>query len=477
MFYDNRQFYIDGAWVDPVEPKEFNVINPATEAVAGVISMGGPKDVDLAVAAARRAFEGFSRTTPAERLALMERILAAYKAHYDEIALAISTEMGAPISLAKGSQTRIGVGHISAMIEVLKTFKFEEMRGTTRLVQEPVGVCALITPWNWPMNQVAAKVIPALAAGCTMVLKPSEYSPFSAILWAKVMHEAAVPPGVFNLINGDGVSTGAPLSSHREVDMVSFTGSTRAGTEVAKSAAASVKRVHQELGGKSPNVLLDDADFERAVKASVLHVFQNSGQSCNAPTRMLVPASRLAEVEAIAKRVAEAVVVGDPTSDKTAVGPVVSKLQFGRVEGYIEKGIAEGAKLVVGGSGRPDGLTKGYFVKPTIFSNVNNDMTIAREEIFGPVLCILPYGSEEEAVRIANDTPYGLAAYVWSASNARARSVGNRIRAGQVALNGAFGDMQTPFGGFKMSGNGREYGEFGLRDFLEVKAVIGVDAA
>jgi aldehyde dehydrogenase (NAD+) len=477
MTYDNRQFYIDGAWVDPVEPKEFKVINPATEAVAGVISMGGPKDVDLAVTAARRAFDAYSRSTPAERLTLLERVLAAYKAHYDEIALAISTEMGAPITLAKGAQTRIGVGHISAMIEVLKTFKFEELRGNTRLVQEPVGVCALITPWNWPMNQVAAKVIPALAAGCTMVLKPSEYSPFSAILWAKVMHEAAVPAGVFNLINGDGVNVGAPLSAHPEVDMVSFTGSTRAGTEVAKNAAASVKRVHQELGGKSPNVLLDDADFERAVKQSVLHVFQNSGQSCNAPTRMLVPASKMTEVEAIAKRVADTVLVGDPTSEKTLMGPVVSKLQFDRVESYIEKGIAEGAHLVTGGTGRPDGLDKGYFVKPTIFSNVRNDMTIAREEIFGPVLCILPYRTEDEAVKIANDTPYGLAAYVWSQDNVRARRVGNRIRAGQVALNGASGDMKTPFGGFKMSGNGREYGEFGLRDFLEVKAVIGVDAA
>jgi aldehyde dehydrogenase (NAD+) len=477
MTYDNRKFYIDGAWVDPVEPKEFKVINPATEAVAGLISMGGPKDVDLAVAAARRAFDAYSRTTPAERLALLERVLAAYKAHYDEIALAISTEMGAPITLAKGAQTRIGVGHISAMIEVLKTFKFEELRGNTRLVQEPVGVCALITPWNWPMNQVAAKVVPALAAGCTMVLKPSEYAPFSAILWAKVMHEAGVPGGVFNLINGDGVNVGSPLSSHREVDMVSFTGSTRAGTEVAKNAAASVKRVHQELGGKSPNVLLDDADLERAVQQSVLHIFQNSGQSCNAPTRMLVPASKMAEVEAIAKRVADTVLVGDPTSEKTVVGPVVSKLQFDRVEGYIEKGIAEGAHLVAGGTGRPDGLDKGYFVKPTIFSNVRNDMTIAREEIFGPVLCILPYQTEDEAVKIANDTPYGLAAYVWSKDNVRARRVGNRIRAGQVALNGASGDMKTPFGGFKMSGNGREYGEFGLRDFLEVKAVIGVDAA
>jgi aldehyde dehydrogenase (NAD+) len=385
--------------------------------------------------------------------------------------------MGAPVGLAKGSQTRIGVGHISAMIDVLKTFKFEEVRGNVRLVQEPVGVCALITPWNWPMNQVAAKVIPALAAGCTMVLKPSEFSPFSAVLWAQCMHEAGVPAGVFNLVNGDGPSVGAPLSSHRDIDMVSFTGSTRAGTEVARSAAASVKRVHQELGGKSPNVLLDDADFERAVKQSVLHVFQNSGQSCNAPTRMLVPAARLAEVEALAKRVAEGVVVGDPSSEKTNIGPVVSKIQYERVESFIAKGIAEGAKLVIGGPGRPEGLDKGYYVKPTIFSNVNNEMTIAREEIFGPVLCILPYESEEQAVQIANDTPYGLAAYVWSKDNLHARRIGSRIRAGQVTLNGASGTMNTPFGGFKMSGNGREYGEFGLRDFLEVKAVIGVDAA
>jgi aldehyde dehydrogenase (NAD+) len=477
MAYDNRQFYIDGAWVDPIEPKEFEVINPATETAAGVISMGGAKDVDRAVAAARRAFDSYSRSSPADRLALLERILAAYNAHYDEIAQAISAEMGAPMSLSKGSQTRIGVGHISAMIDVLKTFKFEEVRGTVRLVQEPVGVCALITPWNWPMNQVAAKVVPALAAGCTMVLKPSEFSPFSAILWAKCMHEAGVPPGVFNLLNGDGPNVGAPLSSHREIDMVSFTGSTRAGTEVARNAAASVKRVHQELGGKSPNVLLDDADFERAVKQSVLHVFQNSGQSCNAPTRMLVPAARLAEVEALAKRVAEGVVVGDPVSEKTNIGPVVSKVQYERVEGYIAAGLAEGAKLIIGGPGRPEGLTKGYFVKPTIFSNVRNDMTIAREEIFGPVLCILPYENEDQAVQIANDTPYGLAAYVWSKDNLHARRIGSRIRAGQVTLNGAAGTMNTPFGGFKMSGNGREYGEFGLRDFLEVKAVIGVDAA
>jgi len=477
MRYDDRQFYIDGQWVDPAAPKDFEVVNPATEAPAGVISLGSGVDVDRAVAAAKRAFESYSRTTPAERLALMERILVAYRRHYDAIARAISVEMGAPITLAQGLQTQVGVGHISAMIDVLKTFKFEESHGSIRLVQEPVGVCALITPWNWPMNQVAAKVVPALAAGCTMVLKPSEYSPFSAILWAKVMHEAGVPAGVFNLVNGDGETVGAALSSHPDVDMVSFTGSTRAGTEVARAAAASVKRVHQELGGKSPNLLLDDVDFEKAVKQGVVDVFRNSGQSCSAPTRMLVPASRLAEVEQIAKRAAAAMVVGDPSSESTTLGPVVSKRQFERVQGYIEKGIAEGARVVCGGAGRPEGFSKGYYVKPTIFSGVNNQMTIAREEIFGPVLCIIAYETEEQAIQIANDTPYGLAAYVWSRDTVRARRVGSRIRAGQVSLNGSSGDMHTPFGGFKMSGNGREWGEAGLRDFLEVKAVIGVDAA
>ena len=477
MQYEYRQFYIDGRWVDPVAARDFQVINPATEAVAGVISMGSAADVDRAVAAARRAFEGFARTTAQERRALLEKILVGYKAHYDEIATAISDEMGAPMKLARESQAAVGVGHLSAMIDVLQHFKFEEKHGVARLLLEPVGVCALITPWNWPINQIAAKVVPALAAGCTMVLKPSEFSPFSAIIWAQVLHEAGVPAGVFNLINGDGPTVGAALATHPDVDMVSFTGSTRAGTEVAKGAAATVKRVHQELGGKSPNVLLDDVDFERAVKASVLHVFQNSGQSCNAPTRMLVPAAKLAAVEAIAKKVAEAVVVGDPKAEGTAVGPVVSKIQFDRVEGFIAQGIAEGAKVVTGGSGRPAGLAKGYFVKPTIFSNVTNDMVIAREEIFGPVLCILPYASEEEAVRIANDTPYGLAAYVWSKDPARARQIGARIRAGQVILNGARGDMNTPFGGFKRSGNGREWGEHGLRDFLEIKAMVGADAA
>jgi aldehyde dehydrogenase (NAD+) len=477
MAYEYRKFYIDGQWVEPAQATEFKVINPATEEVAGVISMGNATDVDRAVAAARRAFDSFSQTTGDDRRSLLEKILEVYKKRYVDVANAIRDEMGAPTKLANGSQAGIGVGHLTAMIDVLKNFKFEDRHGPARLVLEPIGVCALITPWNWPINQVAAKVVPALAAGCTMVLKPSEFSPFSAMIWAEVLHEAGVPKGVFNLINGTGIEVGAALASHPEVDMVSFTGSTRAGTEVAKLAAPTVKRVHQELGGKSPNILLDDADFERAVKAGVLHVFENSGQSCNAPTRMLVPANRLAEVEAIAKKTAETVTVGDPKSAEIQVGPVVSRIQFERVEDFISKGIAEGAKLVIGGEGRPDGLKKGYYVKPTIFSNVNNNMLIAREEIFGPVLAILPYQTEEEAIRIANDTPYGLQAYVWSNDLARANRVGRRIRAGRITINGKSGDMSTPFGGFKKSGNGREWGEHGLRDFLEVKAMIGAEVA
>jgi aldehyde dehydrogenase (NAD+) len=471
--YEFRKFYIDGRWVEPIESREFKVVNPATEEVAGVISLGGTKDVDAAVAAARRAFEGYSQTTPAERRALLEKILKGFNDRIEEVARAISTEMGAPMKLARESQATSGTFHIATMLEVLDKFQFQERQGSNTLAYEPVGVCALITPWNWPMNQIAAKVVPALAAGCTMVLKPSEFAPFSAMLWAEILHDAGVPAGVFNLINGEGSVVGAALSSHPDIDMVSFTGSTRAGTEVARSAAATVKRVHQELGGKSPNVLLDDVDFEKAVKSSITRLMVNSGQSCNAPTRMLVPAEKLADVEAIAKRAADAVVVGDPQSAATAIGPLVSKIQFDRVQGYLKKGIEEGAKLVTGGPGRPDGLNKGYYVKPTVFSNVRNDMAIAREEIFGPVLSIIPYETEEEAIRIANDTPYGLAAYVWGKNMDRVRKVGSRIRAGQVHLNGARPDGHTPFGGFKQSGNGREWGEHGLRDFLEVKALIG----
>jgi aldehyde dehydrogenase (NAD+) len=476
MTYACRQFYMDGQWVNPSVPREFKVINPATEEVAGVICLGNGEDIDRAVAAAKGAFPAYAQTTRDERRELLERVLAAYKARFSEFVAAISDEMGAPITLSRDAQAEIGVGHLAAMIDVLGRFQFEERKGNTSLILEPVGVCGLITPWNWPINQVAAKVVPALAAGCTMVLKPSEFSPFSAMLWAQVMDQAHVPHGVFNMVYGDRAA-GAALSAHPDVDMVSFTGSTRAGVEVARSAAPTIKRVHQELGGKSPNVLLDDVDFERSVRVSVLHVMQNTGQSCNAPTRMLVPADKLGVVEAIAKRIADGIVVGDPKAKSTEMGPVVSKIQFDRVESYIEKGIKEGAKLVTGGLGRPEGLLKGYFVRPTVFSNVRNDMIIAREEIFGPVLCILPYDTEEQAIDIANDSPYGLAAYIWGADATRARRVGNRIRAGRVILNGARGDMHAPFGGFKRSGNGREWGEHGLRDFLEIKALIGADAA
>jgi aldehyde dehydrogenase (NAD+) len=477
MGYECRRFYVDGRWVDPVEPCDHTVVDPATEEPAGVISLGGARDVDRAVAAARRAFEGWSRTAPAERRALLERILAAYRAREAEVARAITAEMGAPAGLAAKGQAPMGSGHLATMIEVLRAFPFEERLGTTRVLLEPAGVCGLITPWNWPINQVACKVVPALAAGCTMVLKPSELAPFSAVLWTEILDQAGVPAGVFNLVNGLGPAAGAALATHPDVDMVSFTGSVRAGSEVARNAAPSVKRVHQELGGKSPNLLLDDADLERAVKAGALGVFRNSGQSCNAPTRMLAPASRLEEVEAIARRTAEGMVVGDPRSERTTMGPLVSRAQLDRVQGYIQTGIAEGARLVAGGPGRPEGLERGFFARPTVFSGVRNDMAIAREEIFGPVLCILPYRDEEEAIRIANDTPYGLSAFVWSQDRERARRVAARIRAGMVHVNGAPADLAAPFGGYKQSGNGREWGAHGLREFLEVKAVMGFDAA
>lgn len=472
MPYEYRWFYIDGQWVEPLQERAFTVINPATEQPAGVISLGSAGDTERAVAAAKRAFESFSQTSREERRALLQQILAVYGERYGDIANAICVEMGAPTTLANGAQAGAAVGHITAMIDLLETFEFEEPQGSTRLLLEPIGVCGLITPWNWPMNQLAAKVVPALAAGCTMILKPSEYSPFSAAIWAEIVHAAGVPAGVFNLVNGTGPDVGAALVADPDVDMVSFTGSTRAGIEVARIAAVTVKRVHQELGGKSPAIVLDDADLERAVSATVRSVFQNSGQSCNAPTRLLVPASRLAEVEALARKAAESVIVGDPASERTVMGPVVSKSQFERVQSYISTGLAEGAKLVTGGQGRPAGLERGYFVRPTIFSSVTNEMTIAREEIFGPVLAILGYQDDEDAIRIANDTPYGLQAYIWSKDGARADRVARRIRVGRVTINGAPSDRNTPFGGFKRSGNGREWGEYGLREFLEVKAVI-----
>ncbi len=470
---EHLEFYIDGEWVAPVEPKTLDVIDPSTEKPIGRISLGGAADVDRAVAAARRAFETFGVTSRAERIALLERIAAAYKARLGEIAETISLEMGAPMWLAKAAQAPSGLAHVNQALEVLRTYAFVENRGTTRILKEPVGVCGFITPWNWPVNQIMCKVAPALAAGCTMVLKPSEIAPLSAIVVANVLHEAGVPRGVFNLVNGDGPTVGVAIATHPGIDMVSFTGSTRAGVQVAKNAADTVKRVAQELGGKSANVILDDADLERAVKGGVRSCFTNSGQSCNAPTRMLVPRSRHAEAVKVAKAAAEATAVGDPRAEGNPIGPVVSKTQFEKIQRLIETGITEGAELVAGGPGRPNGIERGYYVRPTVFANVKNDMTIAREEIFGPVLCILPYESEEDAVRIANDTPYGLSGYVASADPAHALRVASRLRAGNVHLNGAGPDFAAPFGGYKQSGNGREWGEHGLEEFLEVKAVMG----
>lgn len=470
---ENRQFYINGEWVDPVSPNSFDVINPATEEVCGHISMGSEADVDKAVAAAKAAFQTFSRTSTQERIELLESCIAVYKKYYLDIADAIREEMGAPHTLATTAQAYTGQGHLEEALRVLRTFEFEEDLGEHRIFKEPIGVCGLITPWNWPINQISCKVAPALAVGCTMVLKPSEVAPLSAYLFAQVMHEAGVPAGVFNMVNGDGPVVGTALSKHPDVSMMSFTGSTRAGSLVAQNAAPTVKRVTQELGGKSPNIILDDADLETAVAGGVRHMYTNTGQSCNAPSRMLVPAAKLAEAEAIAAKVTESVVVGDPTAETTTMGPVVSEVQFNKIQGLIEQGIKEGAKVVIGGLGRPEGLDKGYFIRPTIFSQANNEMTVAREEIFGPVLTMIPYDTEEEAIRIANDTPYGLAGYVQSGDLDHAREVASRIRAGNVHINGASGGFNVPFGGFKQSGNGREWGSHGFTDFLEIKAVEG----
>ncbi len=473
---EHLDFYIDGKWVPPVTPKTLDVIDPSNEGVAGRISLGSKADVDKAVAAARRAFETFAFTTREERIALIERITESYKAHLDQLAEAISLEMGAPMWLAKAAQAPSGLAHLGNILAVLKDYSFVENKGATRLIKEPVGVCGLITPWNWPVNQILCKVAPALAAGCTMVLKPSEVAPLSAIVVANILHEAGVPAGVFNLVNGDGPTVGEAISSHPGIDMVSFTGSTRAGVQVAKAAADTVKRVAQELGGKSANIILEDADFEKMVKGGVRSCFNNSGQSCNAPTRMLVPRARHEEALKIAKGVADATKVGDPKTEGTVIGPVVSDVQFAKIQGLIEKGIAEGATLVAGGPGRPDGLAKGYYVKPTVFGGVKNDMTIAREEVFGPVLCILPYDTEEEAIAIANDTPYGLSGYVASKDPAHALRVAARLRTGNVHLNGAGPEFAAPFGGYKQSGNGREWGEHGFEEFLEIKAVMGTAA-
>ncbi len=475
---DTTQFYIDGAWVAPLQSNPMQVINPATEQPVGIISIGSAADADRAVKAARKAFATYSQTTVAQRQELLQSIIAVYKKRMNDVAAAVSLEMGAPLAgLATRAQAPAGLGHFIVASKVLADFEFEKMQKTTRIVREPVGVCALITPWNWPMNQMTCKIAPALATGCTMVLKPSELAPLSAHILAEILHEAGVPAGVFNLVDGDGPGVGAALSSHPEVDMVSFTGSTRAGILVQKAAAETIKRVSLELGGKSANIITEDADLAAAVKHGVMSMMTNTGQSCNAPSRMLVPAGKLAEAEAIAAATVAKIKVGDPTAPETTMGPLANGAQFGRVQKMIERGVAEGAKVIAGGVGRPDGISAGYFAKPTIFSNVNNQMDIARQEIFGPVLCMLPYsGGVDEAVAIANDTPYGLSGYVYAATPEAAGVIAARLRTGNVHLNGAGGDNAAPFGGYKQSGNGREWGALGFEEFLETKAVFNPPA-
>ena len=470
---ESLTFYIDGQWVDPIEPRAIDVINPATDKAIGRVSLGSRADVDRAVKAARLAFATYSRISKADRIALLKKVIACYEERLDDLAKTISSEMGAPMSLATAAQAPLGLRQLDTALEVLKSYEFKRSRGTTLIIKEPIGVCGFITPWNWPANQIMCKVAPALATGCTMVLKPSEMTPLSAIILAEIMDAAGVPGGVFNLINVDGPGVGAAISEHPDIDLVSITGSTRAGVLVAKAAAASVKRVTQELGGKSANIILKDADLKTAVTHGVQKCFGNSGQSCNAPSRMFVHESQHAEALEIAKQVAAALEPGDPASPDTVMGPVANKTQYDKIQALIQKGIDEGAELVCGGTGKPDGLQSGCYVRPTVFGNVSNDMTIAREEIFGPVLAILPYETEQEAIALANDTEYGLSGCVYSGDVEHAVAVASKLRAGQVHINGASVDFTAPFGGYKKSGNGREWGVEGLEEFLETKALMG----
>ncbi|APZ51578.1 aldehyde dehydrogenase family protein [Salipiger abyssi] len=473
---EKRQFYIDGAWVDALAGRDHAVIDPATEEPCAMIALGGQADTDAAVAAAKRALPGWMATPVAERIALVEKLLAIYSERGEEMAQAISTEMGAPIALARANQVGAGAFHLKNFIEAAKRFEFEkpfsEAFPDTRMIHEAVGVCALITPWNWPMNQVTLKVGAAAIAGCTMVLKPSEESPLSAMLFAEYMDAAGFPKGVFNLVNGDGAGVGTQLSSHEDIDMVSFTGSTRAGRAISKAAADTLKRVHLELGGKGANLIFADAD-ETAVKRGVMHMMQNSGQSCNAPSRMMVEAPIYDSVVERAAEIAATVKVGAPSEDGKHIGPVVNATQYEKIQGLIETGIKEGARLVAGGPGRPEGFNKGFYVRPTVFADVTPDMTIAREEIFGPVLSIMKFESEEEAVAVANDTPYGLTNYVQSQDAERRHRLARQLRSGMVEMNGKSRAPGAPFGGMKQSGNGREGGIHGIHDFLEIKAVSG----
>ena len=468
-----HHFYIDGAWVEPAGSDRLEVINPATAAPFMTIAMGNAADVDRAVAAARAAFATWAWSTREERLALLRRVLDEYNRRYEDIAQAVTAEMGAPIGFARDAQAWAGRAHMEATIAALENYSFEEQRGTTRILREPIGVAALITPWNWPLNQIVCKVAPAIAAGCTVVLKPSEIAPVSGLIFAEIMHAAGTPRGVFNLVNGNGPDVGQVMAQHPGVDMVSFTGSTRAGVLVAAAAAPTVKRVAQELGGKSANIILPDADFASAVAAGVRGCFSNSGQSCDAPSRMLVPADRHAEALNIARATADALVVGDPHDPATDLGPVVSAVQWGKIQRLIEAGIADGAELVAGGPGLPEGLTEGYYVRPTVFGGVTPEMTIAREEVFGTVLAIMPYDSIEQAVAIANDTEYGLSNYIAGTDLTTIRTIARQLRSGSVNINYPDWDINAPFGGYKQSGNGREYADYGIHDFLELKGVVG----
>ena len=473
---EKREFYINGQWTAPAQGRDHQVIDPSTEEPCAVISLGGQADTDAAVAAARAALPGWMATSPAERIALVERLIEIYKTRGEDLAQAMATEMGAPIDMARTQQVGAGIGHLKNFVRAAKAFEFDRPLGdhapNDRIIREAVGVAALITPWNWPMNQITLKVGAAAVAGCTMVLKPSEESPLDAMIFAEMMHEAGFPPGVFNLVNGDGAGVGTQLSGHPDVDMVSFTGSTRAGTAISKNAAETLKKVHLELGGKGANVIFEDAD-EKAVKRGVLHMMNNTGQSCNAPSRMLVQKGIYDQAVETAAEVARKVSVGNAHDEGRHIGPVVNETQWNKIQDLIQKGIDEGARLVAGGTGRPEGFNKGFFVKPTVFADVNNQMTIAREEIFGPVLAMIPFETEQDAIEIANDTPYGLTNYVQTADGERANRMARALRSGMVEMNGQSRAAGSPFGGMKQSGNGREGGVFGIEDFLEVKAVSG----
>ena len=472
---NERRFYINGKWVEPVKPCDFSVINPATEASIATISLGSSIDVDRAVKAARDAFTSWSETSAEERAALLEKLITIYKDKSEALANLMTQEMGAPITFSRSTHAPAGEGHLKCTVDALRAHQFERpsSHGGSILRDEPIGVCALITPWNWPINQVVVKVAPALAAGCTIVLKPSEYSPLSAILFAEMIDKAGFPAGVFNLVNGDGTGVGSAMTVHQNVDMVSFTGSTRTGIAISKTAAESIKRVTLELGGKSPNLLFADADLESATKFSVSSAFSNSGQSCDAPTRLIVERSVYEQVIDLATKAAATTEVDDPMKNGDHIGPVVNQKQFHYIQSMIQKGIDEGARLIIGGLGRPHGLNRGYYVRPTIFADVSNDMAIAREEIFGPVLTIIPFENESDAIQIANDTPYGLAAYIQTSELKRAHRIARKLRAGTVTINDADYDYDVPFGGYKQSGNGREHGAFGLNEYLEVKAITG----